>query len=100
MDLVDGIKALLTDVITPIVQDAVAQEVPKVLVKEKKRYYTIREVCAMLNICEATVHNWARNGGIEKIKDGKEVKLDANAIDAAIESGELGRYKHRRASRW
>lgn len=97
MELIEQFAKAIATEMDPIIRESVAEEVKKAMATPKKRYYSIREVCEKLHICEATFHNWARKGGIEKIYDNGEVKVDAKAIDEAVESGEIGRYKHRRS---
>lgn len=97
MELIEQFAKALAEEMDPIIRESVAEEVKKAMTPPKKRYYTIREVCEKLHICEATFHNWARSGGVEKIHENGVVKVDARVIDEAVEAGELGRYKHRRS---
>ena len=96
MEIRDELKTILTEVITPIVRDVIAEEVPKAITPPRKRYYTIQEVCAKVGICEASFHNWANDKKLERIRDGRYVKVDADEVDAAIERGELKKYKHKK----
>lgn len=94
----EGLKEMVREFLEPIIKDVIISAMPNSApaVPAPPRYYTIREVCQMCNISEATLHNWAKAGCVQKIKDGKTVRMRAEDIDAAIACGDLGRYKHRR----
>ncbi len=97
MELIEQFAKALTEEMVPVIRESVAEEVKKAMQTPQKRYYTIRECCEKLQICESTFHNWARSGNIEKIYDNGIVKVDAKVIDEAVEAGEIGRYIHKRS---
>jgi serine protease inhibitor len=99
MEIQEELTRFFAGILKPIVQDAVAEEVPKYLVKKKERKYTIKQACQVLGVCEATFHNWANKGGIERMREGRNTVVDADVIDEAVASGELRKGKHWRVKR-
>lgn len=86
----------LIEKLSPVIEEIIDRKMKEYLAEKKPHYMTISEVCQRLGICEATFHNMARKGMIDKIhKDGK-VLVDARQIEKDIESGYLKRYGHGR----
>lgn len=59
---------------------------PKYLPKKEKRYYTIKQVCELMGIKRSTYFTRAQNGDFIIVKDGRTTKIDADDLDAKLES--------------
>ena len=97
MDHTDAIKAILTDLIRPIILEAV-QEAFDNMEKVKgqaKRYYTVQEVCKILRIGVTSFYRMVNRGDIELLKIGGKSLVDADKLDGQIERKEVFRYKRK-----
>ena len=96
-----GEESILREYIGSIVKESVAEalkeEVPKYLKKPEKRYYTIRQVCDLMDIKRSTYFTRAQHGDFIIVKEGRSVKIDADDLDAKLESKRL--CKHAKSRR-
>lgn len=82
-------EAVLRTIISEELANALTQ------VKDKpRRSYTRQEVCDMLHVSLMTLDGYIKRGDIKVSKIGRRVLIDADAIDEAIESGMVRKYKH------
>ena len=62
------------------------EHIDKYLPKKEKRYYTIKQVCELMGIKRSTYFTRAQNGDFIIVKDGRTTKIDADDLDAKLES--------------
>lgn len=86
----------LRETIQPIIEEVVDRKIQEYQKKKNPTYLTIMETCQKLGICEATFHNWARKGLIEKIEKNGKIYVNGDVLDEKIEFGDIGRYVHKR----
>ena len=75
----------------------ILEEVTNALAKVKdrpRRSYTRKEVCDILHVSMMTLDGYIKRGDIVANKIGRRVLIDADAVDEAIESGRIRKYKH------
>ena len=97
MDHTETIKAMLADLIRPIILEAV-QEAFDNMEKVKgqtKRYYTVQEVCKILRIGVTSFYRMVNRGDIELLKIRGKSLVDADKLDGQIERKEVFRYKRK-----
>ena len=97
MDHTDAIKAILTDLIRPIILEAV-QEAFDNMEKVKgqtKRYYTVQEVCKILRIGVTSFYRMVNKGDIELLKIRGKSLVDADKLDGQVQRKEIFRYKRK-----
>ena len=58
------------------------------------RFYSGKEVCAMLHITPQTLCNMQSRGDIQPLRIGGRVLFDAGAIDRAVSKGTIRKGKH------
>lgn len=46
---------------------------------------TVREVCALLRVCKATVHKWIRTGELRSLKIGRSRRVRQTDLERFIE---------------
>ena len=90
----ETLKQVLTDILRPIVMEAVREAISDVKVNPPKRYYTAEEAWEHLRVSRATFYRRVGKGEIEILKIGGKTLVDADALDGAIERREIYRYKH------
>ena len=95
MEELNAVRQLVAEIIRPIVVDAINEAMPKAENKNEKRYYSRAEVCGMLHISNPTFYNHVNQGTIKIVKIGNRTLVEADALDQAIQSKEIVRYKHR-----
>ena len=106
----------LKSLVEKIVREAVAPEIERQLEqtrnvllekmnelasKQNPVYYTREEVCAKLDICKATFHNWVSSGNIRPVRIGGRVYVEPSELDrviGAIGSGEIKINRHKNNS--
>lgn len=95
-------ETILRDYIGSIVKESVAEalavEVPKYLKQPEKRYYTIEEVCKLLDIKRSTYFNRAKRGDFVIEKRGHATLIDAEDFDDKVEKKILCKYVRTRKS--
>ena len=97
MDHTETIKAMLTDLIRPIILEAV-QEAFDNMEKVKgqtKRYYTVQEVCKILRIGVTSFYRMVNKGDIELLKIRGKSLVDADKLDGQVQRKEIFRYKRK-----
>ena len=97
MDHTETIKAMLTDLIRPIILEAV-QEAFDNMEKVKgqtKRYYTVQEVCKILRIGVTSFYRMVNRGDIELLKIRGKSLVDADKLDGQVQRKEIFRYKRK-----
>ena len=97
MDHTDTIKAMLTDLIRPIILEAVQEAFDnmKKVKGQTKRYYTVQEVCKIMRIGVTSFYRMVNRGDIELLKIGGKSLVDADKLDGQIERKEVFRYKRK-----
>lgn len=90
----EALKQLLTDIIRPIVMEALREAITEVKTNPTKRYYTAEEAWEHLRVSRATFYRRVAKGQIEILKIGARTLVDADRLDDAIEKKEIYRYKH------
>ena len=97
MDHTETIKAMLTDLIRPIILEAI-QEAFDNMEKVKgqtKRYYTVQEVCKILRIGVTSFYRMVNKGDIELLKIRGKSLVDADKLDGQVQRKEIFRYKRK-----
>lgn len=94
MSQIDSIKQILTDILRPIIVEAVQEALEEKLKTPQKRYYTPEQAQEHLHISRATFYRLRKKGKIEILKIGNKSLVDAEELDNAIERREIYRYKH------
>lgn len=91
----EELKRILTELLKPLITEAVKEAFADVKVNPPKRYYTVPEVMEHLHISRATFYRMVGRGEIEILKIGAKSLIDAETLDGQIERREIYRYKHR-----
>ncbi len=86
------ITSYIGSIVKKSVAEALAEEVPKYLPKKEKRYYTIKQVCELMGIKRSTYFTRAQNGDFIIVKDGRTTKIDADDLDAKLESKTVAKH--------
>ena len=86
---------MITEILTPIIKDAVKEAFADVKVNPPKRYYTVEEAMEHIHVSRATFYRMVGRGEIELLKIGSKSLVDAEKLDGQIERREIYRYKHR-----
>lgn len=100
---IGDIEAWLKSLVREAVEEIVEEKLHKYLgdpKPEQPRYYTVREVCAKMDICQATFYNILKRFQIPTYKKGTLRLVDARTLDDMIETGELRKYSHKRKPRY
>lgn len=96
-----GEDSILRDFIGGVVEETVkttlAAELPKYLKKPTKRYYTIGQVCELMNIKRSTYFTRAQRGDFIIKKEGRITLIDAEDLDEKMDTKVL--CKHARTRR-
>ena len=90
----EALKQMITEILTPIIKDAVKQAFADVKVNPPKRYYTPEEAWNHIHVSRATFYRLVGRGVIEILKIGNRSLVDADRLDEAVEKREIYRYKH------
>lgn len=94
MSDLDMLKECLTNILRPIIFEAVREAFAEQNKKPTKRYYTPQEAWTHLKISRTTFYRLISTGKIEILKIGGKSLVDADKLDSAIERREIYRYKH------
>ena len=97
MDHTDTIKAMLTDLIRPIILEAVQEAFDnmKKVKGQTKRYYTVQEVCKIMRIGVTSFYRMVNEGDIELLKIRGKSLVDADKLDGQVQRKEIFRYKRK-----
>lgn len=90
------LSQLLIDIFTPIVDlivNKVADRVLSVTEKQEPKFYTCKEVCAMLHLTRPTLSRLYRSGQLPCIRIDSRVLFDAEMIDRAVREKTVFKYK-------
>lgn len=90
----EALKQLLIEMMTPIIKEAVKEALADTKANPPKRYYTPEEAMSHLKISRATFYRLVGRGKIKILKIGNKSLVDAEALDSAVESRQIYRYKH------
>ena len=71
MGELDALTSYITGIVKRCVSEVFAEEAPKLMGKETKRYYSIDEVCEKLGIRKSAFHDKANKGQFIIVKDGQ-----------------------------
>lgn len=96
MEIFEEFSRLLAEALSPTIKEIIVEEVPKLISPPAPKYYTVNEVCAKYNICQATFYNWAKRGDITRLYENGIVKVRADEIDTAMATGDLRKHMHKR----
>ena len=94
MSETDMIREFFTNILKPIIAEAIAEAWLVQQQKREKRYYTRDEACKHLKIGCTTFYRLARKGKITILKIEGKTLVDADELDEAIETRRIFRYQH------
>ena len=95
--LVNELKKLAKEVLTPVVRQAVRDELAQQQQAESIPAQDLKsrqEVCDYLHISHPTFHAFVNKGLITPVKIGRKTFCDMNEIRQLVDAGRLGKYKH------
>lgn len=90
----DMIRGFFTNLLKPIIAEAIAEAGVAAAQKSEKRYYTREEACQKLHIGCTTFYRLAKKGKITILKLEGKTLVDADELDEAIETRAIFRYQH------
>lgn len=93
MTKMEMLKDFLTELIRPIVMEAVNDALLNVERVPTKRYYTRAEAMEHLKIGTTSFYRLAKKGKITILKIEGKTLVDADELDGAIERQEIVKYK-------
>ncbi len=88
------IRGFFSDILKPIIAEAIAEVGVAQTQKSEKRYYTREEACRHLKIGTTTFYRLAKKGKISILKIEGKTLVDADELDEAIETRAIFRYQH------
>ena len=91
----EELKRILSELLKPLITEAVKEAFADVKVNPPKRYYTVEEAMEYIHVSRATFYRMVGRGEIELLKIGSKSLVDAEKLDGQIERREIYRYKHR-----
>ena len=94
MSETDMIREFFTNILKPIIIEAIAEAWAEHSQKKERRYYTREEACKLLHIGTTTFYRLANKGKITILKLEGKTLVDANELDVAIETHSIFRYQH------
>ena len=94
MPTVESFKEWLTEIIRPIIFEAVDAAYIEKKANPPKRYFTPDEAQKQLKISRATFYRLVGKGKIQILKIGNKSLIDADALEKSIQKREIYRYKH------
>ena len=93
-----SIEDRIRTIVRETVLAAIRESIPNILESflslstgSHPQLYTKEEVCAKMDICPATYHNWINSGKISEYKIRGRVYVDARTIDEALENGTIAK---------
>ena len=90
----DMIRGFFTNLLKPIIAEAIAEAAVTAAQKSEKRYYTREQVCKLLHIGTTTFYRLANKGKITILKLEGKTLVDADELDEAIQARQVYRYQH------
>ena len=84
MGELDALTSYITGIVKRCVSEVFAEEAPKLMGKETKRYYSIDEVCEKLGIRKSAFHDKANKGQFIIVKDSQSTLVDADDLEAIM----------------
>ena len=94
MSETDLIREFFTNILKPIIAEALAEVGVGQPQKSAKRYYTREEACRHLRIGTTTFYRLVKKGKITMLKIEGKTLVDADKLDEAIETRSVFRYQH------
>ena len=94
MSETDMIRGFFTNILKPIIAEAIAEAGVGQSQKIEKRYYTREEACEHLKIGTTTFYRLVKKGKITILKIEGKTLVDADELDEAIETRSVYRYQH------
>ena len=88
------IRGFFTNLLKPIIAEAIAEAGAAAAQRSEKRYYTREEACKHLKIGTTTFYRLVKKGKIQLLKIEGKTLVDANELDEAIETHSVYRYQH------
>lgn len=89
MDNLKPLKSFLTDLITPIVQDAVTNAIPDNIKTKDKNPVPVQKITEMYGISQSKVYALFRTGELEKIKQGGLTFVDTVQLESLMKGEKL-----------
>lgn len=89
MDNLKPLKSFLTDLITPIVQDAVTNAIPVNIKTKDKNPVPVQKITEMYGISQSKVYAMFRTGELEKIKQGGLTFVDTVQLESLMKGEKL-----------
>lgn len=89
MDNLKPLKSFLTDLITPIVQDAVTNAIPDNIKTKDKNPVPVQKITQMYGISQSKVYAMFRTGELEKIKQGGLTFVDTVQLESLMKCEKL-----------
>lgn len=89
MDNLTPIRSFFQDLITPIVNEAVKQAMPKIDVQPQKEYLSIVEAIEQYSLSSSTIYRRFDNGTLTRIKSGGRTLLKRSEIEGFLKEGKL-----------
>lgn len=84
MDNLKPLKSFLTDLITPIVQDAVSSAIPEKIKTKDKNPVPVQKITEMYGISQSKIYSMFRTGELEKIKQGGLTFVDTVQLESLM----------------
>ena len=94
MGELDALTTYITGIVKKCVSEVIAEEGPKLIGKDTKRYYSIDEACEKIGIKKSAFHDRANKDQFIIIKKGQSTLIDADDLDEKIRTGKVGKYIH------
>lgn len=85
MENFEAVRSFLSDLIRPIVREAVKESMPKEEDPMKARYITIRQSRDLYNLTPATIYRRFQEGTLTPFKNGGRTLLDRREIEEMIQ---------------
>ena len=88
------IRGIVTNILKPIIAEAIQEVGVETTQKSEKRYYTREEACQHLKIGTTTFYRLVKKGKLQLLKIAGKTLVDADDLDEAIETRQVFRYQH------
>lgn len=89
MDNLKPLKSFLTDLIAPIVKDAVSNAIPENIRTKDKNPVPVQKITELYGISQSKVYSMFRSGELEKIKQGGLTFVDTVQLESLMKGEKL-----------
>ena len=89
MENLTPVRSFLTDLIKPIVEDAVKAALPQTQPASGKRFLTLPEVYADYPISQSAIYRYFKSGKIDKYKSGGRTVVDRQDLEKLLKKETL-----------